>query len=53
MRANPPPARAAAASVMGQAAGTAAVLAGTNPVQRVDPKRLQQALREDGCLLEP
>jgi hypothetical protein len=39
--------------VMGQAAGTAAVLAGTTPVQQVDPKLLQQALREDGCLLEP
>jgi hypothetical protein len=39
--------------VMGQAAGTAAVLAGTTPVQRVDPKRVQQALRDDGCLLEP
>jgi hypothetical protein len=39
--------------VMGQAAGTAAVLAGTTPVQQVDPKQLQQALREDGSLLEP
>ena len=39
--------------VMGQAAGTAAVLAGTGPVQQVDTRRLQQALREDGCLLEP
>ena len=39
--------------VMGQAAGTAAVLRGKIPVQQVDPKRLQQALREDGCLLEP
>jgi hypothetical protein len=37
--------------VMGQAAGTAAVLAGTTPIQQIDPKRLQQALREDGCLL--
>ena len=39
--------------VMGQAAGTAAVLAGATPVQQIDPKRLQQALREDGSLLEP
>ena len=39
--------------VMGQAAGTAAVLAGTHPVQQVELKRLQQALREDGCVLEP
>jgi hypothetical protein len=39
--------------VMGQAAGTAAVLAGSSPVQSIDHKRLQQALREDGSLLEP
>jgi hypothetical protein len=39
--------------VMGQAAGTAAVLAGGDPVQRMDAKALQQALREDGALLEP
>ncbi|HEY8360741.1 MAG TPA: FAD-dependent oxidoreductase, partial [Ramlibacter sp.] len=39
--------------VMGQAAGTAAALAGSGSVQQVDAKRLQQALREDGCLLKP
>jgi hypothetical protein len=38
--------------VMGQAAGTAATLVGSTPVQEIDPKRLQQALRDDGCLLE-
>lgn len=37
--------------VMGQAAGTAAALAGSTPMQQVDPARLQQCLREDGCLL--
>ena len=39
--------------VMGQAAGTAAALAGRVPVQDIDPKRLQQVLRESGSLLDP
>jgi hypothetical protein len=39
--------------VMGQAAGTAAALVGGNAVQALDAQRLQKALREDGCLLEP
>lgn len=39
--------------VMGQAAGTAAALAGSAPVQTVDPRRLQTYLRADGCLLDP
>jgi hypothetical protein len=39
--------------VMGQAAGTAATLAGSGPVQAIDPSRLQRCLREDGALLEP
>ena len=39
--------------VMGQAAGTAAVLALGTAVQAIDTKRLQSALREDGGLLEP
>jgi FAD dependent oxidoreductase len=39
--------------VMGQAAGTAATLAGSGPVQALDPSRLQRCLREDGALLEP
>lgn len=39
--------------VMGQAAGTAAVLTGSAPVQAFDAKRLQIVLREDGVLLEP
>lgn len=38
--------------VMGQAAGTAATIAGTSPVQDIDVKRLQQHLRADGALLE-
>lgn len=39
--------------VMGQAAGTAAALSGSAPVQHMDPKRIQRALRESGCLLAP
>lgn len=39
--------------VMGQAAGTAAALAGSTPVQQIDPARLQQALLQDGSLLQP
>jgi hypothetical protein len=39
--------------VMGQAAGTAAALAGSTPMQGIDLVRLQGQLREDGCLLEP
>ncbi len=39
--------------VMGQAAGTAAAMAGSVAVQGIDPKRLQRVLRESGCLLEP
>lgn len=39
--------------VMGQAAGTAAALAGGTSVQEIDSKRIQQILRDDGCLLEP
>jgi hypothetical protein len=39
--------------VMGQAAGTAAAMAGTAPLQTFDPVHLQQTLRADGCLLEP
>ncbi|MFS2101893.1 FAD-dependent oxidoreductase [Variovorax sp. Varisp85] len=39
--------------VMGQAAGTAAALAGSTPMQETHVPRLQQALREDGGLLEP
>lgn len=38
--------------VMGQAAGTAAALAGSTPVQQIDPARLQQALLADGSLLQ-
>ncbi len=37
--------------VMGQAAGTAAALAGSTPVQQIDVPRLQQCLRQDGSLL--
>lgn len=39
--------------VMGQAAGTAAALAGSAPMQHLNMRQLQQALREDGGLLEP
>ena len=39
--------------VMGQAAGTAAAIAGSTPVQQANVSRLQKLLREDGCLLEP
>lgn len=39
--------------VMGQAAGTAAALAGRTAMQEMDPVYLQKALREDGALLEP
>ncbi|MBS7777252.1 FAD-dependent oxidoreductase [Acidovorax sp. CCYZU-2555] len=39
--------------VMGQAAGTAAALAGSSAVQQLDPQRIQRALRENGGLLEP
>src|SRR5690606_24010538 len=39
--------------VMGQAAGTAAAMAGTAPLQTFDPVHLQQTLRADGCRLEP
>jgi succinate dehydrogenase/fumarate reductase flavoprotein subunit len=39
--------------VMGKAAGTAATLAGSDPVQTIDPNRLQRCLREHGALLEP
>ena len=39
--------------VMGQAAGTAAALAGRTAMQEIDPKCLQRALHEDGALLEP
>jgi hypothetical protein len=39
--------------VMGQAAGTAAALAGSTPMQGMDCRSLQRTLREDGCLLEP
>jgi hypothetical protein len=39
--------------VMGQAAGTAAALAGSIPLHALDVRRLQQALREDGSLLAP
>lgn len=39
--------------VMGQAAGTAAAMAGSQPVQQTDVPRLQRALQEDGCLLWP
>lgn len=39
--------------VMGQAAGTAAAMAGSKPLQETDVPRLQRCLREDGCLLEP
>ncbi len=37
--------------VMGQAAGTAAALAGSTPVQDIDVARLQATLRGDGALL--
>lgn len=39
--------------VMGQAAGTAAAMAGATPMQALDAQRLQRQLRQDGCLLEP
>ena len=39
--------------VMGQAAGTAAALAGNTPMQELDVGRLQRALVEDGGLLRP
>lgn len=39
--------------VMGQAAGTAAAIAGSAPMQDIDVTRLQRHLREDGALLEP
>ena len=39
--------------VMGQAAGTAAALAGSAPMQHLNVRQLQHALREDGGLLEP
>ena len=38
--------------VMGQAAGTAAAMAGTAPVNNIEVRRLQQHLRENGALLE-
>ena len=38
--------------VMGQAAGTAAALAGSARLQDVDVQRLQSCLRADGALLE-
>ncbi|MBT2336557.1 FAD-dependent oxidoreductase [Variovorax paradoxus] len=39
--------------VMGQAAGTAAALAGSVSMQALEPVRLQRSLVEDGSLLEP
>jgi hypothetical protein len=39
--------------VMGQAAGTAAAMAGSAAVQETNVPRLQELLRQDGCLLEP
>jgi hypothetical protein len=39
--------------VMGQAAGIAAAIAGSTPVQQANVSQLQKLLREDGCLLEP
>jgi hypothetical protein len=39
--------------VMGQAAGTAAAMAGSAAVQETSVPRLQELLRHDGCLLEP
>jgi hypothetical protein len=41
--------------VMGQAAGTAAALSVRDgrPVRETDPRRLQEALRSEGCILSP
>lgn len=39
--------------VMGQAAGTAAAMVGAAAFQDINARQLQEALREDGALLEP